>query len=148
MSDTKFLTKEFVTSYFYDNCSLDRFVCKPVKYMGRTYNKIGQETASTVVGNIYKVFDPSLKLNKYLMIVGVARQHPNDNVAKRDIGVEIASENAMMLPKATIEFDRLISLDEFKEFAKMYISTFNTEFVRTADERNANIEKQDEKITE
>ena len=40
------------------------------------------------------------------------------------------------------------SLDEFKEFAKMYISTFNTEFVRTADERNANIEKQDEKITE
>ena len=141
MSDTKFLTKEFVTSYFYDNCSLDRFVCKPVKYMGRTYNKIGQETASTVVGNIYKVFDPSLKLNKYLMIVGVARQHPNDNVAKRDIGVEIASENAMMSPK-------LISLDEFKEFAKMYISTFNTEFVRTADERNANIEKQDEKITE
>ena len=116
--------------------------------MGRTYNKIGQETASTVVGNIYKIFDPSLKLNKYLMIVGVARQHPNDNVAKRDIGVEIASENAMMSPKATIEFDRLISLDEFKEFAKMYISTFNTEFVRTADERNANIEKQDEKITE
>ena len=53
-----------------------------------------------------------------------------------------------MSPKATIEFDRLISLDEFKEFAKMYISTFNTEFVRTADERNANIEKQDEKITE
>ena len=129
-----FLQKELVRTFFYNNNSDDRSYEKKVIINGRTYYKECVATATTLVGNLYKVYDSSDERFKYCLIVGMARQHPNDIKITREEGIENANINALTSPSITMEFDHQISWDEFRDLASWYISTFKVQAIKTTEE--------------
>jgi hypothetical protein len=132
--NTNFLHKEFIRSFFYDNKRTDREFEKEEIINGRTYYKLCVATVTTLVGNLYKVYDSSDKRFKYCLIVGMARQHPNDNHVTREEGIEKASENALISPSIVMEFDHEISWPEFRDFAQLYIETIEPRAIKTREE--------------
>ena len=71
-----FLTKNLVRTFDWDNLSKNRSITEEVCINGRKYIKTGVATSTTVVGNLYLVYDRSVKQNKYVLLVGIARQTP------------------------------------------------------------------------
>ena len=79
-----FLTKNLVRTFDWNDLNQNRSIFGEVCINGRKYLKTGVATATTVVGNLYLVYDRSVKHNKYVLLVGIARQHPNDLHIKRN----------------------------------------------------------------
>ena len=82
--------KEFVRSYYYSDMKQQRFHVKRDIVNGRLCERFGTHTATTVILNMYKVYDPSVKSSKYVYLGGVARQHPNDHVITAEEEVILA----------------------------------------------------------
>lgn len=138
-----FLQKELVRTFFYDNCHEDREFEKKVIINGRTYYKQCVATVTTLVGNLYKVYDSSDKRFKYCLIVGMARQHPNDSKITREEGIENANINALISPSITMEFDHEIDWEDFRAFASWYIDTFKVQTMKTTEEIIADSQNDD-----
>ena len=85
-----FLTKELVGVYSYTNMNEDRNDVKRVVIKGRTWLKTGTATATTVVSLLYRTYNPSVKHNEYIVLMGVARQNPGDINLDKNLGYEIA----------------------------------------------------------
>lgn len=128
------MTKELIRTFDWSDYKEDREYETEERVMGRTYVKLGQYTATTLVGNLYKVDDPSEKSFNYLLLVGVARQHPNDRAVTYKEGVETANVNANVSPVITMKLQNPIEWDDFVSIAHVYVASTNMEFVRTADE--------------
>jgi hypothetical protein len=101
---------------------------------GRHYVKFGIKQAVTLVGVLYKVYDPSVKLYKHVLHVGVAKQHPSDIVVSKQLGMETAHENALISPACVMEVGSKWHRRHFIQFAKTYIDGLNLQFVKTAEE--------------
>jgi hypothetical protein len=129
-----FLTKELVDSFVYSNIGSDREDSKSVVIKGRTYIKLGTVTATTIVANVYKVYDSSVKPNKYVALFGVARQHPCDVKVSREQGTEVAATNAQSHPIMQIEFDHQPNYFDLKPFMEAYINSLEVVFVKTKQE--------------
>lgn len=129
-----FFRKELVDTFFYTDLNQNREDSKEVVINGRTYIKLGTRTATTVVANLYKVWDPSVKFYKYVALVGVTRQHPCDVKVDKEKGIELANEAANINPSMTITFDHKITYHEFKNFALSYISSLEPKFIKTRQE--------------
>ena len=84
-------TKEFVTSFSYNDIYTNRNADRKTVVKGRTVIELGTRTATSFVGNLYRVFDSSVKSYKYLLLVCVAKQSPYWNYP---IEVEEAEELA------------------------------------------------------
>lgn len=133
-----FLTKELIRTFNWDNLGQNRSIAKEVCINGRKYYKTGIATSTTIVGNLYLVYDQSVKHKKYVLLVGIARQHPNDLQVKRNEGIEIANLKSLDTPVMQIEFDHEISWYEFKELAEWYAEHQEQKFLRTNEEIKQN----------
>lgn len=129
-----FLTKNLIRTFDWNDLGYDRSISEEVFINGRKYLKMGVATSTTVVGNLYLVYDRSVKQNKYILLVGIARQHPNELQVKRNKGIEIANLKSLDTPVIQIEFDHEISWDEFKKLAEWYVVNQTPKFIKTREE--------------
>ena len=129
-----FLNKNLVRTFNWDDLCQNRSISEEVFINGRKYLKTGVATATTVIGNLYLVYDRSVKHNKYVLLVGIARQHPDDLQVKRSEGIEIANLKSLDTPVMQIEFDHEVTWDEFKELAEWYVVYQQPRFIQTSEE--------------
>ena len=127
---TKKLVDEFVVSDIHNDRSCEK---ETVLDNGRRAVMKGTYCASTFVGKLYKMNDPSENpLERYVLFVGVARQNPIDNRQDEDLAVEMAAENSMVNPIMTIKLPNAISVSDFARFVSPYLDTMPTKFILTS----------------
>ena len=127
---TKRLVDEFVVSDIHNDRSCEK---ETVLDNGRRAVMKGTYCASTFVGKLYKINDPSENpLERYVLFVGVARQNPIDNRQDEDLAVEMAAENAMVNPIMTIKLPNAISVNDFARFVSPYLDAMPAKFILTS----------------
>lgn len=129
--------KELISSLNWTNANEDREACKDVVINGRTYTKYGTVTATTGVALQYKVYDPSVKQSKYIVLIGIAKQNPGDVCLDKELGYELATERAMISPVATISFDSEVDDITMELFIRTYVNALPIEFIKTSQELKA-----------
>lgn len=99
-------TKELIKTYTYDDIHTDRRDERVNVVKGRTLIELGTRAATSFVGNLYRVYDYSVKSYKQLLLVGVAKQ-PLDGggIDFEDSMYEEAMENAWINPMVKIVLD-------------------------------------------
>ena len=99
-------TKELIKTYAYDDIHADRRDERVKVVKGRTVIELGTRAATSFVGNLYRVYDYSVKSYKQLLLVGVAKQ-PLDsgNGEFEETIYEEAMENAWVDPMVKIVLD-------------------------------------------
>lgn len=99
-------TKELIKTYTYDDIHTDRRDERVNVVKGRTLIELGTRAATSFVGNLYRVYDYSVKSYKQLLLVGVAKQ-PLDGggIDFEDFMYEEAMENAWINPMVKIVLD-------------------------------------------
>lgn len=99
-------TKELIKTYTYDDIHTDRRDERVNVVKGRTLIELGTRAATSFVGNLYRVYDYSVKSYKQLLLVGVAKQ-PLDGggIDFEDSMYEEAMENAWIDPMVKIVLD-------------------------------------------
>ena len=131
-----FLTKEFVCSYSFNNATSYRDYVRTLTIDGRQYDKHCTDTISYIVGNLYKVED-----EKYLLLVGMSRQAPEDLNPNFDAHIESASEKSFSSPTIMVFLDHKPDYDEFYGLTDWYVSNQAQIEVKTQEEletRNSN----------
>ena len=128
-----FLTKEFVCSYSFNNATSYRDYVRTLTIDGRQYDKHCVDTASGIVGNVYKISD-----DNYLLLVGTSRQspdyvNPNPSDLVTDL-YESASINSFSSPSIMVVLDHYPRYVEFRDLAEWYISNHKRVEVKTAEE--------------
>lgn len=130
-----YLSKELVGSYDWSDFNEERSATCPEIIKGRTYIKTGKYCSTAFVGDVYDMHLPSDEQFKYIMFIGMSRQHPNEHTASRTEGIEVASINAKMEPVATIKFITYPTYQQFKNIVEGYLASIPTQFIRTREER-------------
>lgn len=146
-SNKDFLFKELVNTFVYTTATQDRDVFTDVSINGRKYTKYGTLQAVTFVGNLYKVGEngkgywpkesgyPDVKNHeKYILFIGISKQHPYDTKVNKQIGYEVAMENALDNPSIIIEVQGKFTYYRFKNIVENYLSTMNLSFIKTRQE--------------
>lgn len=116
-----FLTKDLVKTFSYSTANNYGNYEKRMVVNGRTYYKIGQLQAVTMVGNLYRCYDPNVESFKYMLMVGVAKQHPRDLKITKQEGLEIANEKAYACPSIVMEVPSDFTKEQFQMFADCYV---------------------------
>ena len=99
-------TKELIKTYTYDDIHADRRDERVKVVKGRTVIELGTRAATSFVGNLYRVYDYSVKSYKQLLLVGVAKQPlDNGNGEFEETIYEEAMENAWVDPMIKIVLD-------------------------------------------
>lgn len=99
-------TKELIKTYTYDDIHADRRDERVKVVKGRTVIELGTRAATSFVGNLYRVYDYSVKSYKQLLLVGVAKQPlDNSNGEFEETIYEEAMENAWVDPMVKIVLD-------------------------------------------
>lgn len=99
-------TKELIKTYTYDDIYADRRDERVKVVKGRTVIELGTRAATSFVGNLYRVYDYSVKSYKQLLLVGVAKQPlDNGNGEFEETIYEEAMENAWVDPMVKIVLD-------------------------------------------
>ena len=99
-------TKELIKTYTYDDIHADRRDERVNVVKGRTVIELGTRAATSFVGNLYRVYDYSVKSYKQLLLVGVAKQPlDNGNGEFEETIYEEAMENAWVDPMVKIVLD-------------------------------------------
>ncbi len=126
------VSKEFVKSFSWTSLTENREVLKPVVIDGRKYYKTGREKAVTFVGNLYKIDG---QMSKYVLYVGMAKQHPDEhNVLVQD-GIDIAAENAYTNPMLVMEVFKDFDYNAFSEMMTTYWEYMPLDMLRTKEEK-------------
>ena len=99
-------TKELIKTYTYDDIHADRRDERVKVVKGRIVIELGTRAATSFVGNLYRVYDYSVKSYKQLLLVGVAKQPlDNGNGEFEETIYEEAMENAWVDPMVKIVLD-------------------------------------------
>lgn len=128
-----FLHKELVRKFHYTTSNEDRSCEKEVIINGRPYTKYGVACAVNAIALEYKVPVQGVKQFKYVINVGIARQHPAD-VLDQSIGTEVAMENALANPVMTITYDKRPDDESVYLMMGAYISQIPEKMVKTTQE--------------
>lgn len=126
-----FTNKEFVRSFIYSNFKHDRRMIKDEVIFGRVYTKQGIACATTMVCDLWKVYDPSVERFKYVYMAGVARQHPSDICVKYKDGVEIAHEKALTEPVLTLIYDKPVEYEFIEHMMEAYVYQLPKQMIKT-----------------
>ena len=129
-----FLRKKFIKQYVYSNIDSDRQCVKSVRINGRLYDKYGVDCATTFVALVYKVPVYGVKQFKYTILVGIARQNPCDNVLDKNIGIEIATENALADPIMSVIYSSEVDENVIYNLISSYSDGLPIQFVKTRQE--------------
>ena len=99
-------TKELIRTYTYDDIHTNRNDERVKVVKGRTVIELGTRTATSFVGNLYRVYDYSVKSYKQLLLVGVATQPLDCEYGEFEEAMyEEAMENAWVKPMVKIVLD-------------------------------------------
>lgn len=126
--------KQLVRKYHYTNAYDDRNCVKSVNINGRLYDKHGVDCATTAVALEYKVYDPSVKQFKTAILVGIARQNPGDFIIDEEMGIEIATTNAMINPIMRFEYPNKPSEKVIYYMLVNYVLGLPVQFIKTSKE--------------
>ena len=74
------------------------------------------------------------KFKKYVLCIGMSKQHPYDTKINKEIGYEIAHENSLTNPSIVIEINGKFTNRRFRDIIDNYLSTMNLEFIKTKQE--------------
>lgn len=131
-------TKELVRTYSFNNICSNRTSQKESVIKGRTVIELGTKTATSFVGNLYRVFDRSVKSFKYLLLVGVAKQNPDmfnqDYVITEEDAEEVAALNAILNPVLSYVIDEPFKDDYFIDLCIVMDEMMPLTFVMTPEE--------------
>jgi hypothetical protein len=129
-------TKELVRTYSYNDIFTNRADERTSVIKGRTVIELGTRTAASFVGNLYRVFEPSVKSYKYMLLVGVARQSPNwDMPIDEAQAEEVAALNAFTEPIMTLVVDEPFEDDYFIDLCIVLTEIMPTKFILTDEEK-------------
>lgn len=136
-------TKELVCSYDWSDVNDERQMTVSEIIDGRKVVKYGRYCSTTAVADIYELKDcPSDEPFKYLMLVGIARQHPNETTVSRKVGVDVASTNAKSQPIISMKLHEVPCYPFVANLIENYVvACLPAQFVRTAKEKNMNLMK-------
>ena len=134
-------TKELIKTYTYDDIHTDRRGERVKVVKGRTVIELGTKAATSFVGNLYRVYDYSVKSYKQLLLVGVAKQ-PLDGggIDFEDSMYEKAAENAWVDPMVKIVLDDIedsnvpINEDYFNDLCIVLSEMMKVELLLTDEE--------------
>lgn len=130
-----YLSKELIRTYSFSTRQYGAdYTAKEFKFNGRTYMKYGELQEVTFVGNLYKVFDPSINRNKYMLMIGLAKQHPCDLSTSREEGLDIANTHAHENPSIVMEVQKTFDDEMFLQFCCTYASMMRRAFIKTRQE--------------
>jgi hypothetical protein len=142
-----FLFKELVNTFDYTTATQNRDVYTDVSINGRHYRKYGTLQAVTFVGNLYRVgwsgegYYPkeqgpiqTFKNDKYVLVIGMSKQHPCDTKVNKDLGYEIATNNMLNDPCIIIDIQGKFTYRRFKTIVENYLSTMKLEYIKTKKE--------------
>lgn len=145
MTITNFLFKELVNTFDYTTANKERGVWKDVSINGRNYITYGTLQAVTFVGNVYQIKGGEGHIkgeypetqNKYVLVVGLARQHPCEVKITKEEGLEMATINAMNDPAIIMEVPKNFNYRSFVHIVESYIHTMNLKMLKTKSEIEA-----------
>ena len=132
-------SKELVRTYYFDDIHTNRSAERRSVIKGRTVIELGTRTAASFVGNLYRVYDYSVKSYKQLLLVGVAKQNTDDRMNDELEGVleEKASVNAWIKPSLKLILDtdgEPFNEDYFLDLCIVMIELMPMEFLLTDEE--------------
>ena len=134
-------TKELIKTYTYDDIHADRRDERVKVVKGRTVIELGTKAATSFVGNLYRVYDYSVKSYKQLLLVGVAKQPlDNGNGEFEETIHEEAMENAWVDPMVKIVLDDIedsrvpINEDYFIDLCIVLSEMMNVRLLMTDEE--------------
>ena len=134
-------TKELIKTYTYDDIHTDRRSERTNVVKGRTVIELGTRAATSFVGNLYRVYDYSVKSYKQLLLVGVAKQPlDNGNGEFEETIYEEAMENAWVDPMVKIVLDDIedsrvpINEDYFIDLCIVLSEMMNVRLLMTDEE--------------
>lgn len=134
-------TKELIKTYTYDDIHADRRDERVKVVKGRTVIELGTRAATSFVGNLYRVYDYSVKSYKQLLLVGVAKQPlDNGNGEFEETIYEEAMENAWVDPMVKIVLDDIedsrvpINEDYFIDLCIVLSEMMNVRLLMTDEE--------------
>ena len=134
-------TKELIKTYTYDDIHTDRRDERVNVVKGRTVIELGTRAATSFVGNLYRVYDYSVKSYKQLLLVGVAKQPlDNGNGEFEETIYEEAMENAWVDPMVKIVLDDIedsrvpINEDYFIDLCIVLSEMMNVRLLMTDEE--------------
>lgn len=135
MTNLDMSTKEHIRTYYFDNFNTNRNAQRKSVIKGRTVIELGTRQATTYVGNLYRVFDYSVKSFKYLLLVGVANQNPIYGVPvdKEDVEIE-AAINALVNPIMEYIVEEPFDDDYFMDLCIVMNEITPVKFIYTAEE--------------
>ena len=125
-------SKEFVKSFSWTSLTENRETEKEVTIAGRKYYKTGKEQAVTFVGNLYKI---SGAVAKYVLYVGMAKQHPDEHNVMIQDGIDAAAQNAYTNPMMIMEVFKDFDYNAFSEMMITYWEYMPLDMLRTNQER-------------
>ena len=135
-------TKELIKTYTYDDIHTDRRGERVKVVKGRTVIELGTRAATSFVGNLYRVYDYSVKSYKQLLLVGVAKQPLDDECGEFEEAMhEEAMENAWVDPMVTIVLDNIedsrvpINEDYFIDLCIVLSEMMKVELLLTDEEK-------------
>lgn len=138
-------TKELIRTYTYDDIHTDRRGERVKVVKGRTVIELGTRAATSFVGNLYRVYDYSVKSYKQLLLVGVAKQPLDCEYGEFEEAMhEEAMENAWVNPMVKIVLDDMedsrvpISEDYFMDLCIVLSEMMKVELLLTTEEMGLN----------
>lgn len=137
MGQFNMTTKELIRSYSFNDIYCNRNAEHRKVIKGRTIIELGTRIATCFVGNLYKVYEPSVESYKYLLLVGVARQNPDyDSPISVEEAEEAAAINAFTKPILTYVADEPLTDDNFTDLSLVLRETLPVILVKTPEEKN------------
>lgn len=134
MEKFDFLRKDLVRTFTYSTITQNRESSIDYIENGRRYTKYGTLQALTYVGLLYKVYDTKAKLYKYIMHIGISKQHPCDLKINKDMAYEEAYLCALLEPVVTYTFDQKPTSYDCMDVIYLYNSTVKVRLVKTKQE--------------
>ena len=131
-----FLSKELVKTLSYTTASQDREAYSNVVINGRKYFKTGTLQAVTVVCNIYKIYNTNSEMTEYWAHMGLSKQHPTDIMVDKNLGYEVAYENALNNPFCIMQVNKSFGENTFRDMIRPYIEDMDLEYIKTPEEIN------------
>lgn len=132
---TDYLSKTLVESYDWSDFNEPRKHVSREIINGRVWFKTGRYCSTALVGDVYKLNNvPSEEPFKYVLLVGVSRQHPNERQGTRQDGVEVAALNAKTDPIMMIKLMNVPVYSDFKKICESYVNSIPYQFIRTRQE--------------
>ncbi len=132
------LEKELVKTLSYTTSNQPRNVYSNVVINGRNYLKGGVLQSVTVVCNVYKIYNSESKTSEYWAYFGMSKQHPCDTRINKELGYEIANENANINPFCILKVNKRFGENTFRDMIRPYVDDMDLEYIKTKEEIELN----------